>query len=84
MADGSDVAAGIFTGVVLFFLVFVAAVFAGTIVWLIWPVAIPAVFPGLVASGAVAGKISWWAAVCFSWLCGLLLKASQTNTTKKE
>jgi len=63
-------------------LVFVLAVFSGTILYWIWPVAIPAVFPGLVATGVIAGKLSWWAAVTFTWLCGILIKSSTTNTTK--
>jgi len=58
------------------------AVIGGTIVWLIWPVAVPAALPGLVASGTIAGSLSWWASVCLTWLCGLLIKASQTNNNK--
>jgi hypothetical protein len=64
-------------------LVFVLAVFSGTILYWIWPVAIPSVFPGLVASGIIAGKLSWWVAVTFTWICGIFIKSSQTNTTKK-
>ena len=59
-------------------LVGVAAFFTGTMVWLLWPWAIPAVFPGLVASGVIAGKLGWGASVCLSWLFGLLLKSSVT------
>lgn len=54
------------------------AVVSGTIVWLLWPIAVPAAFPGLVASGVLAGKVSWWASVCLTWLCGLLIKGSTT------
>lgn len=54
------------------------AVVGGTIVYLLWPVAIPAAFPGLVASGVLAGKIGWWASVCLTWLCGLFIKGSTT------
>lgn len=59
-------------------LVGVAAFFTGTMVWLLWPWAIPAAFPGLVASGVITGKISWGASVCPCWLSGLLLKSSVT------
>lgn len=59
---------------------FIAAVFGGTIVWLVWPVAIPAIFPGLVASGVLAGKISWFAAVFFTWICAILVKSSSTSS----
>ncbi len=54
------------------------AVLSGTLIWVLWPWAIPAVFPGLVASGVIAGKLGWGASVCLSWLFGLLLKSSVT------
>ena len=60
------------------------AVVSGTIIWLIWPVAVPAAFPALVASGAIAGKLSWWASVCLSWLFGLLIKGSNNTTVNKN
>jgi len=60
----------------------IVAILGGTIVYWIWPVAIPAVFPGLVAAGTIAGKLAWWQAVCFTWLCGILIKSSQTNNNK--
>lgn len=61
-----------------------AAFFGGTVVWLIWPVAIPAAFPGLVASGVIAGKLTWWVSVCLVWLFGILIKATQTNKSEKK
>lgn len=61
--------------------VFVASVFGGTIVWLIWPVVAKA-FPGLVASGVISSGLSWWDSVCLAWLFGILIKSTQTN--KKE
>jgi hypothetical protein len=68
------------------FLIFVAAFIGGTLVWLLWPVAVPAVLPGLVASGMLAAKLSWWQAVCLAWLIGLLFKGSTatTNNTVKK
>ena len=75
----------LFTGlgmaVVAILLVTLAAFIGGTIVWLIWPVVIPTVFPAAVASGAVAGKLGWWASVCLTWLCAILLK---TTTSAKQ
>jgi len=59
------------------------ALFGGTIVFWIWPVAIPAAFPGLVASGVIAGKLAWWQSVCLTWLFGILIKSVQTNTNNK-
>ena len=58
------------------------ALIGGTILYWIWPVAIPAVFPGLVAAGTIAGKLVWWQAVCFTWLCTILIKTAQTNNNK--
>ena len=73
---------GLSVGIVAVVLVGLLAVASGTIVWLIWPVAVPAVFPAAVASGAIAGKLSWWASVCLSWLTGLLIKGSTTVRNK--
>lgn len=56
-----------------------AALIGGTILWLIWPVVIPAVFPTAVTSGVVAGELSWWTSVCLTWLCSALIKSSNTN-----
>lgn len=64
-------------------LVAFVALLGGTVVYLLWPVAIPAVFPGLVESGTIASEISWWVSVCFTWLCGILIKSSQTNNNSK-
>ena len=58
------------------------ALIGGTILFWIWPVAIPAAVPGLVASGAIAGKITWWASVCLVWLMGILVKSTNTNNCK--
>ena len=38
------------------------AVVAGTLVYWLWPVAIPAALPGVVAGGYLAAKLSWWQA----------------------
>jgi len=63
--------------------IFFAAVFGGTIVWLVWPVAIPAVFPGLVAAGSLAAKLSWWQSVVLTWLLGILIKSTNTTNNNK-
>lgn len=60
-----------------------AAFIGGTVLWLIWPVAIPAAFPGLVEAGTLADKMSWFQSVCLVWIFGLLIKASQKNENKK-
>lgn len=72
---------GLGLAVVAILLITLAAFIGGTIVWLIWPVVIPVVFPAAVASGAVAGNLSWWTSVCLTWLCSLLIRSSTTTTT---
>ena len=74
---------GLSAGIVAVVLIGFLAVVSGTIVWLIWPVAVPAVFPTAVASGAIAGKLSWWASVCLSWLTGILIKRSNNTAVSK-
>ena len=64
--------------IVVLILVAVSAFIGGTLVFLLWPVAVPAVFPGLIASGILAAKITWWQAICVSWLAGLLIKGTTT------
>lgn len=61
-------------------LISIFAVLGGTIVWLIWPVAIPATFPKIVEMNYIAAQISWWQAVCLCWICGLLIKSSYSSS----
>lgn len=57
----------------------ISAIGAIIIVWL-WPLVIPAVFPGLVASGAIAGTINFWVAFGLMFICSLLFKPSNSNS----
>jgi hypothetical protein len=75
--------AGFLAGVGLVFIIVLIALISGTILYFIWPIAIPAVFPGLVEKGIIAGKLSWVVSVCLTWICGILIKASQSNTNNK-
>lgn len=75
---------GIFISLGVMLAVALIAVFGGTIVYLIWPVAIPHVFPGLVESGVIVGKIAWWPAVCLTWIFGILIKSTSTHTNNKS
>jgi len=68
--------AGVGAAVVALVLLFIVAVFAGTLVWLIWPYVVPFVLPGIVVKGFIIGEIGWWHAVLLSWLCGILFKGS--------
>ena len=60
------------------------AFLAGTIIWIIWPYAIPAAFPGLVASGTLAAKLPWFSSVCLTWVSSILLKTTLKSPEKKE
>ena len=68
-----------------FALIFIMAVFGGTVVWLIWPV-VGKAFPALVAGGVLAPALGWWDAVSLTWLMGILIKSpsSAKNTVKKD
>lgn len=57
------------------------AVFGGTLLWLIWPTAMDA-FPRLVGEGWVEPNLSWWSSVCLVWVFTILVKVSQTKTSK--
>lgn len=67
------------TAVVALAILFIVAVFAGTLIWLIWPHVIPFVFAGLVAKGFMIGEIAWWDAVLLSWLFGILFKSGSSK-----
>lgn len=58
------------------------SVLSGTILWLLWPYAVMA-FPGLVKSGTLAAELSWWNSVALAYVCGILIKSSQSNTNNK-
>ena len=73
---------GLLSGITIMCIVAVIAVLGGTILFWIWPVAIPAAFPGLVSSSIIAGKIAWWPSVCLVWIFGILIKNSVNNNNK--
>lgn len=76
------VVSGIVTALLTIIVIGFVALLGGTVIWLIWPVAIPAAFPGLVASGLIVGKLAWWEAVCLTWLFGILIKSSSGSSNK--
>jgi hypothetical protein len=63
-------------------LVLVAATFSGVLIWWLWPLVVPAVFPGAVASGLVVKDLSLANAILLSWLSSILFKASVTSGKK--
>ncbi|MCA1806516.1 MAG: hypothetical protein LC687_01430 [Actinobacteria bacterium] len=60
-----------------------SAIGAVILMWL-WPLVIPNVFPGLVASGAIAGNLSFWVSFGLMFICGLLFRSSNSNSKKKD
>lgn len=77
----SKIFLGIIASIGVIALIAVASVLGGTLVWLAWPSAMQA-FPAIVKAGYLVQEISWWSAVCLSFVCGVLLKATQTNNNK--
>ena len=61
-------------------IVALAAVLGGTILYWIWPIAIPASFPALVEQGYFAYELLWWQAVTLVWSFGILFKSTNINT----
>jgi hypothetical protein len=74
--------AAIGAAVVVAGIILVSAVIGGTIVWLLWPLAIPHVFPKLVGDGWLAAALTWKRSVALAWICGALIKATQTNNSR--
>jgi hypothetical protein len=70
----------IVAGISIMFAICVVAFFGGTIVWWLWPYAIPSAFPGLVLKGVLAPKLTWWSAVALTWISILLVKGISTTT----
>lgn len=74
---------GLVIGAGVMVIVGIVAVLGGTVVWLIWPYAFPVIFPKAVAAGVLAAKIPWWSAVCLTWICGILIKSTNSNKNEK-
>jgi len=72
----------ILSAVAVMALILLVAVFGGVLVWWLWPIVIPAVFPGAVASGLVAKDLSLVTSIALSWLVGILFKSS--SVSRKE
>ncbi len=52
--------------VTIFAAVAIGAFLGGTIIYYIWPIAIPAVFPKLVEEGILASSLTWWQSICLT------------------
>jgi hypothetical protein len=64
-------------------IILVMTLISGTLLWLFWPVAIPAMFPGLVTSGTLAASLTWWQSVAAAWIFSILVKPSAIKLSNK-
>jgi hypothetical protein len=70
--------------IVGFIIVCAIAVLGGTILWLIWEDSLTAMFPKAVESGVLAEKLGWWQSVKITWIFALLIKSTNTTSSKKD
>jgi hypothetical protein len=71
---------GLIVGIVAIVFIGIVAVIGGTVVYLMWPYAIPAVFPGLVAGGTIAGHLTWAQSIALTWICGVLIRCTNSKS----
>ena len=65
---------GLLLGLAAIPLVFLLSLVSGTILYWIWPVVMVPVF--------ALPALTWWQAVCLTWIASILVKSSQTNNNK--
>lgn len=53
-----------------------AAFLGGTVVYFCWPVVMVQVFH--------LPELTWWQAVCLTWICAILIKGSNTKSLDRE
>jgi hypothetical protein len=80
----NKIAEGIGYIIVGFIIVCAIAVLGGTILWLIWEDSLTAMFPKAVESGVLAEKLGWWQSVKITWIFALLIKSTNTTSSKKD
>ena len=61
----------------------VAAVIAGTIMWILWPSVIPVILPKVVQLGWLPARIPWWTGVAFTWIMPILFGKFKTEVKGK-
>ncbi len=69
----------IISGIILLIAVLIVSLVSGTILWIVWPYAIPAVLPGLIANGIISSKLTWFQSVCLVWFISLFVKTKYNN-----
>ena len=78
MKDGVE-AIGFITGIIGV-IVLIALIMGFPTMWL-WNYLVPSLFPGAVAAGTVAAKITFWKGFWLNVLCAILFKS---NTVSKS
>ena len=69
--------------VIGFFQMFIIGASIGAVfVYFLWPYAIPAMFPGLVESGEIAGDLDFWHSMAVSWIFATLFKSGASGAKK--
>ena len=80
----ANIIAGLVVAVGGIFVLFLFSAIGGFVVNLLWPLVIPKVFPGAVASGAISGDIGFWAAYGLTFITGILFKSSKSSSSSKS
>lgn len=62
-------------------MIFIAATFGGTILWLIYP-HIHSLFPNACADGIITKDLAWWDSVCITWMFGILFGKGYVKNSK--
>lgn len=60
----------------LFVLIPLLALLGGTVLYWVWPVAMVDVFH--------LPPLTWWQAVCLTWVCSILIKSTNSNTNEAK
>ena len=71
-------------GLLAVVVVFILAILSGVFVWLLYPYVVNAVLPGVVASGAIAAKLTIWQSIGLAWLCSILFKGSGSSSSSSK
>lgn len=80
-----EASAIVIVGLVFVLLVFVLyAILGGLAIWIIYPLVIPAVFPGLVDAGYISSKIPFWVSIFLFMMCQFLFRANVSSYKGKK
>ena len=74
---------GFIAGIVVLVGLFFLAVLNGTILWLLYP-CIFDMFPNAAKAGVLAPTLGWQSAVGITYIFGILIKSSNSNTNSNK